>query len=104
MADSKELKQDLDRVETKIDKLDARQDRMELVLVQNTQILDEHQRRSLALESYVEQLEAKMHNDIKPVLDHVVTVKATMRVLMWIGSVIVAMAGILTALNELGVI
>lgn len=94
--------QKLDRLETKIDKLDDRLDAINLTLVKNTDVLDAHHQRSILLEKQVNMMEAELENELAPIKKHVDSVKYGIKALMWLGSFIVGLLGVLVVLKELG--
>lgn len=53
----------------KLDRIDRRIDDLTVIAIKNTTILEEHQRRSLALEKHVDLIESR----IEPVITHVKT-------------------------------
>ncbi len=91
-----------EKLENKIDKLDARLDSIEIVLTRNTQILDEHQRRSLANEEHVNQLENKLIQDLLPIKTHVETVKLGIKIITWLCVAFVGITGFILTLKQLG--
>ena len=71
----------LQRIEDKIDKIDGRIDNNNIILAKQSQILDEHQRRSLALEEQVELFKQDFDNRLEPVQEHVKDVKRSLGLL-----------------------
>jgi len=76
-----------------LDRIEARLDDLVVVAAKNTAVLEEHQRRSLALESHVMKLEEQLH----PVKAHVDFLNKTAKVL-------VSLAALAVALKNLGLI
>jgi len=91
-------------VNEKLDKLDERLDRIELTLVKNTQILDEHQRRSTANEAHVAQLEQTLKEELTPVKNHVDTMKLGFKIIVWIAGASTGVAAFVLTLKELNII
>jgi hypothetical protein len=73
---------ELKRLATVVDRLDTRLDSIDLTLARNTASLEEHVRRTNALEALV--VETK--KDIKPIQDHVVFMKT----LAYLGGLLVS--------------
>lgn len=90
-----------DRLEAKLDSMDSKLDKVEVVLAQNTQILDEHQRRSIALEQYVEKLETHLTSEIAPVKMHVERITWAVKGILWFLS---ASAAVIITLKKLSLI
>ena len=99
-----EVNTKLDKILDKIDKLDERQDRSEVALAKNTQILDEHQRRSVALENYANKLEGKLAEELVPIKSRMDFAKTAFVVLAWAGGTLASIAAFIIALKELGLI
>jgi hypothetical protein len=73
----------MERLEAKIDRLDERQDRMEILMEKNTVILEEHMRRTKALEEIV-----------KPIhYDHLAIMRMV-RIFSWSLGVLGGLAGL----------
>ncbi len=101
---SDEIKSKLERIESKIDKLDTRLDKVDVTLGVNTAVLDEHQRRSIALETYVQELESKFHGDMNPVKHHVNLMTYGFRAIAWVCVSLGGIAAFLATLMKLGLI
>lgn len=63
------LRDQLNKIESKIDNLDSRIDSVDVTLGKQSIILEEHTRRSLANEQQVELLKKKMEADKKDILE-----------------------------------
>lgn len=57
----------IEKLDSKLDRLDARVDNIDVTLARQSQILDEHQRRSIANEKAVDILK----EELKPVFSHI---------------------------------
>jgi hypothetical protein len=68
----------LDKLDQRIDSLDQKLDDLTIIAVKNTAILEEHQRRSLALERHVEVLE----KNLTPVETHVKLVNLLVKIIV----------------------
>lgn len=80
------MRDQLDRIETRIDDL-------VIIAAKNTAVLEEHQRRSLALEAHVQTLETQL----QPVKAHVDFLNKAAKVL-------VSIAALAVALKNLGLV
>lgn len=70
----------LQRIECKIDKLDARQDRMEITQAKQHMSLEEHMRRTAANEEAI----AAMQEELKPVKSHIAMFTAAAKLLAFV--------------------
>jgi hypothetical protein len=86
-----------DKLDDKIDRIDSRLDKVEQILAVNTQILDEHQRRSTTLEN-------RFIKEMTPVKDHVQLMTIGFKVVSWISIVVVSILGVVQLLKNIGVI
>lgn len=85
------IHEQINRLNGSVEKLADNQNRMNEVLIRNTQIVDEHQRRSISLESWVDGLEKRLtdiavsvgivdkdvkrvDDEIRPIKEHVAEV------------------------------
>lgn len=85
------IHEQINRLNGSVEKLADNQSRMNEVLIRNTQIVDEHQRRSISLESWVDGLEKRLtdiavsvgivdkdvkrvDDEIRPIKEHVAEV------------------------------
>lgn len=84
----------LDRIEGKLDKLDERQDRMELTLQHQTDQLGEHMRRTDLLETEQEAIRA----DMKPLTNAVVAWAVAGKVISVAGVLVAVAAGVVKLL------
>ncbi len=82
----------------KIEQLDSKVDNIDKTLAVNTQILEEHQRRSLALEKIVENNE----QELKPIKLHIDTMRIGFKAVMWFCGAIAGFAGFIYLLKSLG--
>lgn len=90
----------MSNLEAKIDKLDEKVDAISITLVQNTAILEEHQRRSSALEAIVQRNEL----DVQPLKDHVNAMKIGFKAIGWFCGALAGLAGLLLTLKMLGLL
>lgn len=94
-------KKDLERIEEKIDKIDEKLESHGQILAVNTEILKEHQRRSLALEEQVNLNKVELENQLEPVKRHVEFINFLAKLLLGLGAFIASTA---TILKHLGII
>lgn len=78
---SDDIHHKLQRIEDKIDKLDTRIDENNIILAKQSLILDEHQRRSIALEEQVDLFKQDFDARLEPVQEHVKDVKKSFSLL-----------------------
>jgi hypothetical protein len=90
----------LSRVEDKLDKLDDRLDQMTITMVKNTELLDYHIKRTDALEDYVK--EEVVKRDLEPIKKHVDSVRVLIKAISWVTGAVIAVAGFLLTLKQLG--
>lgn len=88
------MKEILDRIEAKVDKLDDRLDLVDITLVKQEANLKEHMRRTHLLEGKVEHIETEIQKELEPVKKHVNQVKIVAKI---IGIIIPAIATIIIA-------
>lgn len=88
----------LDKIETKIDKFGEHLSNIDKTLERNTVSLEEHMRRSDAIEAYVKRIEEE---DLKPVKKHVNNITAAVKGILWFCGVA---AGVATFLHKFGII
>jgi uncharacterized protein YicC (UPF0701 family) len=95
--DNDEIKYLLDKIFNKLDKLDDRIDHIDKTLAENTIIVREHERRSLAAEQNLQLLKMDMHNEISPIKTHVQNIQGIGKLVKWlsiVSSAIIAVLGI----------
>lgn len=87
-----------DRIEQKLDRLDVRLDTNTQVLERLTIVVEEHERRSLALEQIVEQNKDRMEAKLDPIQRHVTEVNTTFKITKWVVGMLTA--SVLAALGK----
>lgn len=97
---------DVKRLEDKVDKLAEDMVDIKVILERNTASLEEHMRRSDALETYVKQVdnhvkENVIKDEIEPIKKHVNQVTWAIRGIFWFCA---TAASIALALKQLGII
>lgn len=95
------MKDDLHKIEAKLDKLDARLDDIAITLAKNTQSLEVHIKRTNMLEDYLKKVEEE---DLKPIKRHVMQVTAGIRGIAWFCSLVAAIVSVLLFLAKLKII
>lgn len=79
MSDSTWLKEQLEKMDVKLDKIDSRVDNLDITSVKQQAILEEHHKRSLANEAAV----AILKEELTPVKEHVLKVNFIIKVVLW---------------------
>lgn len=79
-----DLKDRLDRIDTKLDKLDERQDLMNVTLVRQAATLEDHTRRSLANEEALEVL----RQEVKPLITTQAAFGTMTKIVIRVGAVL----------------
>lgn len=87
------LKEALDKLDNKVDRIDQRLDNLDITSVKQSLILDEHQRRSLANEESV----SLLRQEFKPVERHVIIFNGILKAV----GVLATMSGVATGLLKL---
>jgi hypothetical protein len=82
-------------LDARLTRIEDKLDRNTEVTIENTSVLAEHQRRSVALEQYVQKLEA----DVKPLKMHVAMWAGVSKALVTMG----ALVGLLGGLRAFGI-
>jgi hypothetical protein len=81
---------DTKRILDKLDKIDERVDKIDITLVKQQSILEDHVRRSIANEDSL-----KLHREeFKPIQEHVLTVNLIFKAIIFLGVVVGIVQGI----------
>jgi hypothetical protein len=91
------LKEAINKIDVKVDRLDQRLDDASSIQAKNTVILEEHQRRSLANEKSVELIREEM----KPVRTHVDRVEFIFKIIGFLTTAVGLVTGSLKLFNVL---
>jgi predicted nucleic acid-binding Zn-ribbon protein len=86
----KELFEIVQKIDGKLDRLDGRLDSVDVTLAKQQVTLDEHVRRTNLLETQV-----------KPLEHHITQMRTAFKVLAYVGSAGIALAGLMLTLKEL---
>lgn len=111
------IHEQINRLNGSVEKLADNQNRMNEVLIRNTQIVDEHQRRSISLESWVDGLEKRLtdiavsvgivdkdvkrvDDEIKPIKEHVAEVASIVSFIKGISPVLKVILMLVTLISS----
>lgn len=95
---------DFDKLEGMIIKLDDRIDNVDKTLVRNTVSLEEHVKRTDMLESYVKERVSYVNGEFEPIKKHVNQVTYGVRAIFWFCSVVASIAGFFYLLKQLSLL
>lgn len=106
MENNNWLKDKLDSIETKVDRLDGRSDTIDITLAKQSVQLEEHIRRTELAEMNINLLKDQISsnkeetkNDLKPIQTHVVQVHMVLKLIGVVASVASIVKGIFYALE-----
>lgn len=91
------MSEKIDKVIDKLDKMDERLDRIDVTTAKQGVVLEEHVKRTNALEAKIDVHETKVEKELAPIRKHIALVKAIGLILAGLGGLV----GFLAALKEI---
>jgi len=108
---SDKIENTLTKIESKIDSMQEVLIDARIILSRNTQILDEHQRRSVAseeradaLEAHVDILKDSLVSELLPIKNYIGTIKTLLKVVTGLVIFIAGGAGFILTLKQIGLL
>lgn len=88
------MKDDIDRIEKKVDKLDDKLDSIDKTLVKQEINLKQHMRRTEIQEESLEILKGYMHDEVEPIKDHIKRVNTIIKFTLAVVSIFSAISAL----------